>query len=315
MKYSIFLLFGLFVFSCGQGPENQSKDFPSNLKIAFTSYRDGNGDIFFVNPNGTGIEKITASAEDNSFAKWANEGRTLEFTRSKNRSNFTKYSKDLSSGKETPITYEPITEGDLDRSYSPDGSMIAFRKRVNKVLELYVAKIDGTGIKKVTSNGPSRDTALLENTAWSNDGSKLAYLSGKDPHNLFLRVYDVKKRRSTKITDRGYLNSGMKWSKDDKKIFLSARLQGKKSTYEIHAVDLATKEMTPLTSNPGTGNLYFDVSPDGNWIVFESLRDSDARYEKWNSEIYIMRTDGSEQMRVTNHTAFDGRPVWFPLTK
>jgi len=44
-------------------------------------------------------------------------------------------------------------------------------------------------------------------------------------------------------------------------------------------------------------------SPDGRWIVFNSDRDG-------NSEIYIMRPDGSGQRRLTNHPASDVHATW-----
>lgn len=40
-------------------------------------------------------------------------------------------------------------------------------------------------------------------------------------------------------------------------------------------------------------------------VVFVSNRDG-------NDEIYSMKTDGSGLLRLTNHTARDGRPAWSP---
>ncbi len=60
----------------------------------------------------------------------------------------------------------------------------------------------------------------------------------------------------------------------------------------------------------GVGERVFDVapslSPDREWITFHSNRDG-------NWEIYIARTDGTEQRRVTyNEFAIDFDPVWSP---
>jgi hypothetical protein len=44
-------------------------------------------------------------------------------------------------------------------------------------------------------------------------------------------------------------------------------------------------------------------SPDGQWILFVSGRDT-------NLEIYRMRPDGSDQENITQNTAWDENPQW-----
>jgi Tol biopolymer transport system component len=65
-------------------------------------------------------------------------------------------------------------------------------------------------------------------------------------------------------------------------------------------------------------------SPDGEWIVFSSMRgaydhelsaEDEARLEtnpSYFSEIYIMRADGSDQRRLTDVPGYDGGPFFFP---
>ena len=47
-------------------------------------------------------------------------------------------------------------------------------------------------------------------------------------------------------------------------------------------------------------------SPDGEWIAFVSYR------EYPNSDVYIMRKDGSDVRRLTEDPAKDTYPVWTP---
>lgn len=47
------------------------------------------------------------------------------------------------------------------------------------------------------------------------------------------------------------------------------------------------------------------ISPDGQWITFESERDG-------NREVYIMASDGTQQRRLTYHEAADGTPSLSP---
>jgi hypothetical protein len=49
-------------------------------------------------------------------------------------------------------------------------------------------------------------------------------------------------------------------------------------------------------------------SPEQTKIVFESYRDG-------NTEIYVMKADGSEQKRLTNNPADDWKPSWVSILK
>src|SRR4026208_160539 len=65
-------------------------------------------------------------------------------------------------------------------------------------------------------------------------------------------------------------------------------------------------------------------SPDGQWIVFSSMRDAynrplDDKEKKaldenpsYFAEIYIMRADGSDQRRLTSVAGYDGGPFFTP---
>jgi Tol biopolymer transport system component len=67
------------------------------------------------------------------------------------------------------------------------------------------------------------------------------------------------------------------------------------------AVDLAKKAITRNDAYDAEGA----YSPDGNWIVFGSRRDGD-------SELYAMRSDGSQPVRLTNAPGYDGGPFFSP---
>lgn len=64
-----------------------------------------------------------------------------------------------------------------------------------------------------------------------------------------------------------------------------------------------------LARHPITNNNAYDAegaySPDGKWIVFGSRRDGD-------SELYVMRPDGSHPVRLTNVKGYDGGPFFSP---
>ena len=91
---------------------------------------------------------------------------------------------------------------------------------------------------------------------------------------------------------------------------------------DIYAYGEKTGALKRLTTARGY-DAEASYSPDGQWIVFSSMRDvydrpADRRRRRSSSrpnpsyfaEIYIMRADGSEQKRLTTTPGYDGGPFF-----
>ena len=56
---------------------------------------------------------------------------------------------------------------------------------------------------------------------------------------------------------------------------------------------------------------YASCSPDGNHIVWRRVIEADSTSDRqYNSEIFLMRRDGSNPINISNHPAFEGYPRW-----
>jgi len=71
---------------------------------------------------------------------------------------------------------------------------------------------------------------------------------------------------------------------------------------EIHLIDVSGTNEVPLT-NAGAVSEYPCWSPDGSRIVFQGYRDGDF-------EIFMMNSDGSGIVQLTDNEDFDGHPSW-----
>ena len=90
---------------------------------------------------------------------------------------------------------------------------------------------------------------------------------------------------------------------------------------DIYSYNEKTKALKRLTNARGY-DAEGSYSPDGQWLVFSSMRDAYSRplneREKkqleenpsYFAEIYIMRADGSDQRRLTNVPGYDGGPFF-----
>ena len=50
---------------------------PDGRRIAFTSHRDGNAEIYVMNADGSGLRRITENDERDDYADWHPDGKRL----------------------------------------------------------------------------------------------------------------------------------------------------------------------------------------------------------------------------------------------
>jgi TolB protein len=190
----------------------------------------------------------------------------------------------------TRLTHSPWPE--FDPSWSPDGSLIAFRsERRSEEPEIWVMEADGTGQRRLTEG---------LSPAWSPDGSLIAFSAPREPNGILSVIRpDGSGLRALPHTEGGEYPS---WSPDGTQIAFNSNLTGDHVMYIAEADGSKVVDL----SRVGEG-WQVDWSPDGRSILFESSRDySEPGY----GDVYVMRPDGSGVRRLTNQRAYT--PAWSP---
>ena len=147
---------------------------------------------------------------------------------------------------------------------SPDGTSIAFDSDREGERGVYVAKADGTGVRRVSGPG------YAAVPTWAPDGRRLAFLRAEPDRasvwNLWLLDRDSGKQTRVTSFRRGQVWGGA-WFADGKRIAYSHEDR-------LSIRDLASDETREFPS-PLRGRLVRTpaVSPDGRWIVFQVYRD------------------------------------------
>ena len=306
MNKRIFLLFcGILYCLTGMGQELVKAPLLENVKIAFVSYKTGSAEVYLMNSDGSDVEQITNSPENNSFP-YQIDARTLGFIRRDSLRNMTDYQIDIYTKEEEPLAREPSRpDAEWDET-SPDGRYIAFVRSTDySDRELFIYNTELQQEIRITNNSDEGFAALSFGYSWSANGKKLLFMSGVDWYHQVMQVYDVETEKIRTVTARGYMNSGVKWLKDNENVIANLKIRDE-TLYELYNVNTTTGEVTQLTTDI---NLHPNVSPDGEWVVFESQRHNN------DGEVYVMRKDGSDQIRLTNNNDYNGRATWFELEK
>jgi Tol biopolymer transport system component len=201
------------------------------------------------------------------------------------------------------LTYEVIGGPSSVPAVSPDGRRVAFSVRVDGPagpeveFEVYVMNVDGTGLTNL-----SRNPAVDWGPAWSPDGSKIAFVSGRegDPEGAEIYVMNADGTGQMNLSNSPGWDSNPAWSPDGTRIAFASARDG---SGEIYVMSADGTGVTRLTDPGIPGSTNFPAwSPDGSKIAFVRSLD-----------IYLMNPDGTGAVNLTAGRAFPtDTPAWSP---
>ncbi|MDE0688559.1 MAG: hypothetical protein OXI61_10365 [Candidatus Poribacteria bacterium] len=287
MKYIISLSTVVFLLLCQQVCSVLASA-PKTAKIAFSSNRDGNAEIYLMNPDGSDQVKLTKHPADDIHPRWSPTGEEILF-RSNRDGKFDLYIMD-SNGKNPRAVFE-VNESRRSPVWSPDRKHIAYSSGA----DIYIATRDGENIKKVgqgqnvdwMSNGDwivfishppmqiwlfnSRTLARekiyqihmgkLEDISWSPDGEQLAF-SGLDRAFLQRRTIYILNRDGTAVervlkTVLPFWAAHVVWSPQGDKLLYDRRTLGQSQIFKIN-VSGGRKEQLTQGIHSNFGADWFD---------------------------------------------------------
>jgi Tol biopolymer transport system component len=264
---------------------------PTSGRIAFVSDRDGNNEVYVMDPDGSNQTNLTNHRTDDGMPCWLPDGKRVAFMGTRD-SSCNLYLMSVEGSEVTRLTHDQGYEG--WPSWSPDGSRVAF---VSDDSQIHIMNADGTDQYRLTNSvgGTSR-------ACWSSDGTKLAIAVDTDGH-MHYQIYLIKADGSdlTCLSDGSGSDQLPCWSPDGTRIAFASNRDGNMDIYTMHADGGGVTRLTDHPS-PDWAPCW---SPDGRRIAFTTSRDG-------NEEVYVMNEDGTEQVNLTDNPAWDGLPSWSP---
>ena len=233
----------------------------TNGKIAFSSTRDGNYEIYAMNPDGSGVTRLTNNPASDEWPAWSPDSTKIAFM-SYRDGNWEIYVMSADGSGVTRLTNNPAS--DHCPAWSPDGTKIAFNSYRDGNGEIYVMNPDGSNPTRLTNN-----SADDEQPDWSPDGKKIAFISNRDG-NYEIYVMNSDGSGVTRLTNDPAFDGVPAWSPDGKKIVFESDRDGDP---EIYVMNSDGSGVTKLTSNS-----VWDEDPDWQPVDLTPPSISNVKY-------------------------------------
>jgi Tol biopolymer transport system component len=272
-------------------------------KIAFTSDRDGNREIYTMNVDGTRQVRLTNNSLVDDFPVWSPNGRLIAYLSEAASGIFAIKIMNADGTNQSELTriisnnIQPYPYERFGMSWSPDGMKIAFQDST----DIFTINIGGTERVNLT-----RGQFINYEPSWSPDGSRIAFARSTYSHGFYPQIYtmDVNGGNVIRITYCVVYceNRSPDWSPDGGLIAIADNEEDDAYTSLVNPDGTMVQQIT--------FGLKPKWSPDGTKIVFY-----ESGYFDLVSQIWVMNRDGSGLTQLTTRSPNNFHPDWQPLLR
>ena len=264
-------------------------------RIVFTSFRDGNFEIYVMDADGGNQVNLTDHPSYDGQPDWSPDGAKIAFVSTRDDAGSQIYVMDADGKNPIRLTDGQGTKGHPD--WSPDGRKIAFSFDHR---EDYIAVMDADG----------RNREKLEDEArypsWSPDGKQIAFVSFRDDGNEIYVIGDGGQGRKRVTQDlEGKLSPS--FSPDGRRIVYEAHHE---DFHHIFVVGADGRNRVRLTHHEEhhSGPAW---SPNGQVIAYSVFDGGPGDYR---GTIHLMTSDGRHIRQLSDlRDARDFEPDISPL--
>ena len=271
---------------------------PETPKIAFTSSRDGNRDIYLMNPDGTQQVKITNHRARDGMPAWSPTGEQILFSSDRNKQelHWDIYLMDADGSN-----VQAVFAKSADRSqpaWSPDGKQIAYTRREPSGNFIYISTIDGKQEEKVAIGGCP---------TWSPDGMEIAFVSGA-PERSHISILKLGTRKQKVIfppkAPPSWISGRVVWSpKGDKLAFSWLHRVPLREFFDTQTIYIINRDGTGLMQLVG------EAGPDASDPVWSPQGDA-LLYIHEDRQVFKIGID-EKQVEQLTHIGVNYLGDWF----
>lgn len=266
--------------------------------VAFESNSNNSSNIFTMRTDGTRISQLTFGSNQYRFPSFSEDASLITFV---SLSDNEIYSMNGDGSQLTRLTTN--SSRDWYPAFNPNATRIAFMSNRDGNEEIYVMNADGSGQTRLTN-----DAATDTRPTFSPDGTKIAFSSTRIGTASKSEIYVMNSdgTNPTRLTFNSLTANNQSlspsFSPDGSKIVYTVSPSGGFSLSSVHVINADGTNPMRLTVNYSYA-IHPVFNADGSRIFFSSELTG-------NAEIYSMKSDGTDKVKITNQSPIDTYPTF-----
>ena len=267
--------------------------------ILFSTKREGDMEVYVMNPDGSGQTNLSRNTADDSEPAWSPDGTHVVFEARAAGDAPSLRTMNADGTARFVLTDNPLHYEERPR-WSPDGTRILYASELAAPQQLFTIRPDGTQMEQLTNF----NVVGVFDPSWSPDGSRVVFVVANSFQETDTRlvIRSVDQSDARYLTDSGHGDSMPAWSPNGEWIVFSRLRPSGGSMLMVIRPD-GTDEME--LTGPG---IHFAThptwSPDGLEIVFAGYRNAPP------TDIFRIDLAAETVYQLTNDPSVDADPFW-----